>query len=139
MICKGVHQRSKALTDRFKLAGLRGFGFLEKVLRHVARLSNLSEAHHPAGALEGVQFPPELSGRLFVLFQARDQLLDPVQTLAGFFEKECAQVVVGCFRIQIFVQFKRFTSTPRVPIISPSASRTAIAIVKQGSSVKSDS
>jgi hypothetical protein len=127
------------VADRLELAALRRLGALDQVLCHVARLGNLSETHHPAGALEGVQLSPELSRRLLVFFETSDQLEDPIQTLAGFFEKECVQIVVSRFRIQIFVQFKRFTSTPRVPTISPSASRTAIAIVKQGSSVKSDS
>ena len=138
-ICKGVHQRSQVIADRLELSAPRRFRAFEQVLCHMARLSNLPETHHPAGALEGVQLSPELSRRLFVFFQARDQLEDPIETLAGFFEKERVQIVVGRLGIQIFVQFKRFTSTPRVPTISPSASRTAIAIVKQGSSVKSDS
>jgi len=127
------------IADRLELAGLRQIGALEHVLCQVARIRNLPEAHHPACALECVQLSPELSQRPLVFFQPRGQLEDPVQTLAGFFEKECAQIVVSRFRIQIFVQFNRFTSTPRVPTISPSAFRTAIAIVKQGSSVKRDS
>jgi hypothetical protein len=69
-----------------------------------------------------VQLSLELRRSLFVFSQARGQLEDSIQTLAGFFEKECVEVVVRRFRIQIFVQFKRFTSTPRVPTISPSAS-----------------
>jgi len=105
----------------------------------VAHICNLAKTHHPAGTLEGVQLSSELGRCLLVSFQVRDQLEDPIQTLARFFKKECVQIVVSRFRIQIFVQFNRFTSTPRVPTISPSASRTAIAIVKQGSSVKSDS
>ena len=118
---------------------LSRIGALEHVLNEVAFIRNLAIAHHPAGALEGVQLSPDLSRCLLVSVQIRNEFEDSIQTLARFFKKECVQIVVSGFRIQIFVQFKRFTSTPRVPTISPSASRTAIAIVKQGSSVKSDS
>jgi hypothetical protein len=127
------------ISDRLELGGLRRFGALEQVLGQMACVSNRPETHHPARTLESVQLSLELRRRLLVFSQARGQLEDPIQTLTGFFEKECVQIVVRRIRIQIFVQFKRFTSTPRVPTISPSPSRTAIAIVKQGSSVKSDS
>jgi hypothetical protein len=138
-VIKGLHQRPQLITDRQEFAALRRCWAFELVLREVARVSNLPKTHHPAGSLEGVEFSPKLSRSLFVVFKTRDQLENPIQTLAGFFEKECAQVVVRCIRIQIFVQFKRLTSTPRMPTISLSAFRTATAIVKQGSSVKSDS
>jgi len=105
----------------------------------MARVRNLPKAHHPAGALEGVKIAPELGRYLLVFFYVRNQFEDPIQTLTGFFEKQGVQIVVSRFLVQILVQFSRFTSTPRVPTISSSASRTAIAIVKQGSSVKSDS
>ena len=136
---EGVHQQPKVISDHLELTALRRFGALEQVFRLMARVSDFPETHHPARALECVQFSSELSRRPLVFSRARGQFEDSIQTLARFFKKECVQIVVSGFRIQIFVQFKRFTSTPRVPTISSSASRTAIAIVKQGSSVKSDS
>ena len=86
-----------------------------------------------------MQLSPDSIRRFLKFALAGGQLENSIQTLARFFEEKCVQIVVRRFRVQIFVQFKRFTSTPRVPTISLSASRTAIAIVKQGSSVKRDS
>jgi len=105
----------------------------------MACVSNLPQPHHPAGTLEGVELSPETDHCLLVPFQTRNELENPIDTLAGFFEKEGVQIGVIRLLVQILVQFNRFTSTPRVPKTSPSASRTAMAIVKQGSSVNSES
>jgi hypothetical protein len=127
------------VSDRLEFGALRRCVAVEQVLGRMTCFSDSPETHHPARTLECVQLSFELRRRLRVFSQARGQLEDPVQTFAGFFEKECEQFVVRRIRVQIFVQFKRLTSTPRVPTMAPSAPRTATAMVKQGSSVKSES
>lgn len=78
-------------------------------------VSNFSQPHHPARTFQGVELPQQLSRRLIVFSVVGDQLDNPLEAVTRFVEKEREQ-----FRIpQIFVQFRRFTSTPRVPTISP--------------------
>ena len=82
-----------------------------------------------------MQLPAQLCRRVLILLNLRGEIQDPIDPLAGLFEKEREE-----FRIaQILVQFKRLTSTPRVPIISSPEFFTATAIVKQGSPVNSES
>lgn len=121
----------------FKLTPRHRIGPLEQVLRKVASVRYFPQPHHPAGAFERVQLAPQLGRRFVIQLRARHELTDSIHTVAGFFEEEREQVVVDFF--QIFVQFRRFTSIPRVPTISSSASRTATAIVKQGSEVNNES
>jgi len=91
----------------------------------VAELGHLTKTHHPARAFEGVELPANLHELV--------EQLDPVSRLL---EKEGAEIVVN---FQIFIQFKRLMSTPRVPTIAPAASWTATAMVKHGSLVSSES
>lgn len=130
-----LHQRPQPVPAYLYPSPMRACITLEEVLRLVAGARDLQEAHHAASALERMKFPSQLRHRLFVPIHLGDQLQDPVDPLAGFFEKEREE-----FRIaQIFVQFRRLTSTPRVPTISSSEFFTAMAMVKHGSPVNSES
>ena len=82
-----------------------------------------------------MQLPAQPCWRVSTLLNLPCEVKDPVDPLAGLFEKEWKEFRVA----QILVQFKRLTSTPRVPIISSSEVFTATAIVKQGSPVNSES
>jgi hypothetical protein len=128
-------QSTETVSVDLQLSSCRPYIAFEQILRFVARSRDLMQAHHSAGALECMQLPAQSGRRVLVLFQPRYELLDPVDAFASLFKKEREE-----FRIaQILVQFKRLTSTPRVPIISLSEFLTATAIVKQGSPVKSES
>ena len=63
----------------------------------------------------------------------RAESLDPVSRLL---EEEGVEIVVVS---QILVQFRRFTSIPRVPTITPAVSWKATAMVKHGSPVSNES
>ena len=102
----------------------------------MAKLGHLTKTHHPARAFEGVELPASLHRRILVLAHRADELVEQLDPVSRLLEKEGAEIVVN---IQIFIQFKRLMSTPRVPTIAPAASWTATAMVKQGSPVSSES
>lgn len=82
-----------------------------------------------------MQLAPELGRLRAAILDRRYQFEDPFEASAGLLEEKREE-----FRIsQIFVQFRRFTSTPSVPTISPAWLDTATAMVKQGSPVNSES
>lgn len=108
---------------------------LEQILELVAGVGDLSEPHHPTRAFESVQLTQQPGRGVLVIVVFRCQLEDPLEAVTGLVEEEREQ-----FRVfQIFVQFRRLTSTPRVPTISPAGFFTATAIVKHGSPVNRES
>jgi len=109
---------------------------LQQVLRPVAELGHLTKAHHPTGAFQGVQLPADLHRGIHVFVHGVEELVEQLNPVSRLLEKEGAKIVVDS---QIFIQFRRLISTPRVPIIVPAASWTATAIVKHGSPVSSES
>jgi len=113
----------------------RRLGSLEQVLDLVAGFCNLAEAHHPGRPFQCMQLAAKLCRWLSVTLHRRNELDDPLEAIGGLFEEEGEK-----FRIlQISVQFRRLTSTPRVPTISPAGFETATAIVKHGSPVSKES
>ena len=82
-----------------------------------------------------MQFAEDLGWSTGVRLDVAGKIGDPVNPFTGFFEEKWKEFGIA----QIFVQLRRFTSTPRVPTISSLALRTATAIVKQGSPVNRES
>jgi hypothetical protein len=109
---------------------------LQQILRLVAKFGHLTKTHHPARTLEGVQLPANLGRSILALIHRADQLVESLDPVSRFLEEEGVEIVVVS---QILVQFRRFTSIPRVPTIAPAASWTATAMVKHGSPVRSES
>ena len=102
----------------------------------MAELGHLTKTHHPACAFEGVELPANLHQGIHVLLHCVEELVEQLDPVSRLLEKEGAEIVVN---FQIFIQFKRLMSTPRVPTIAPAASWTATAMVKHGSLVSSES
>lgn len=102
----------------------------------MAQLGHLTKTHHPARAFEGVELPANPHRGIHVLVQCLDELAEQLDPVSRLLEKEGAEIVVD---FQIFIQFRRLMSTPRVPTIAPAASWTATAMVKHGSPVSSES
>ena len=96
---------------------------------------NLAQAHHPGRTFQCVQLAAKLCRWFLATIHRRNELEDPLEAIAGLFEEEDEKFGI----LQIFVQFRRLTSTPRVPTISPAGFETATAIVKHGSPVSNES
>ena len=102
----------------------------------MAKLGHLTKTHHPARAFEGVELTANLHRGIHVLVHCIDQLVEQLDPVPRLLEKEGAEIIVDS---QIFIQFRRLMSTPRVPTIASAASWTATAMVKHGSPVSSES
>ena len=102
----------------------------------MTELGHLTKTHHPAGTFEGVQLPANLCRGLLAFIHRADQRAESLDPVSRLLEEEGVEIVVVS---QILVQFRRFTSIPRVPTIAPAASWTATAMVKHGSPVRSES